>query len=147
MMDDALLLSTSREGLLSKIKIGYEFCRSHGLIINNSKTKVMVVNGSSQDKEPMACEDNVINYYDHCIYLGSPVTDEVNVKMCHTLKFMSFVLRNDDVVFTVKKKILDAAVPSTLLYGCESCITGGTKPIENQYKSEGPLTMMCACWS
>ena len=57
-----------------------------------------------------------------------------NNKMCHALKFISFVNRNNDVPFIVKKKIFDAAVTSSLLYGCESWLAGDIKPVEKQYK-------------
>ena len=76
MMDDTILLSTSREGMLNKIKILYEFCSMYGMIVNNSKTKFMVVNGSQMDKEPLVYNHNIINYVNQYIYLGSPFTDD-----------------------------------------------------------------------
>ena len=68
------------------------------------------------------------------MYLGSPFTDDgspstgirstANNKICHTLKFISFVNRNNYVPFTIKKKIFDAAVTSSLLYRCKSWLSG-----------------------
>ena len=69
MMDDTILLSTSREGMLNKIKILYEYCSMYGMIVNNSKTKFMVVNGSHMDKEPFVYNHNAINYVNQYIYI------------------------------------------------------------------------------
>ena len=44
MMDDTVILSTTREGRINKIQIMHEFCRSYVMIVNNSKTKFMVLN-------------------------------------------------------------------------------------------------------
>ena len=114
------------------------------MVVNNDKAKFMVVNGNNSDKEPLYYYGNLINYCKSYIYLGSPFTDDgspssaikihASNKMCHALKFISFVTKNNDIPFVVKKKIFDAALISTLLYGCESWLKGDLKPIERQYK-------------
>ena len=144
LMDDTILLSTTKDGMINKLKIMHDFCDSYGMILNNGKTKFMVVNGNDNDKEPLVYYDKVINYCKHYIYLGSPFTDDgspssaikmhATIKMCHTLKFISFINKNNDIPFVVKKKIFDAALMSTLLYGCESWLNGNLQPIEKQYK-------------
>ena len=144
MMDDTILLSTTKEGMKNKIKIMYDFCDSYGMSVNNNKTKFMVVNGSSEDMESIIYNNNTINYCKQYIYLGSPFTDDgnpstaikiqANNKMCHALKFISFVNKNNDVPFIIKKKIFDAALMSAMLYGCESWLNGDLKPIEKLYK-------------
>ena len=64
MMDDTILLSTTKEGLERKIQILFEFCHSYGMIINSEKTKFMVVNGSDMDREPIICNENdTLNSY------------------------------------------------------------------------------------
>ena len=144
MMDDTVLLSTTKQGMEYKIGILYEFCNSHGMIVNDSKTKFMVINGTREDKEPMVFNSDVISYSNQYIYLGSPFTDDGSPstaikrhavsKMCHTLKFISFINRNNDVPFIIKRKIFDAAIMSTMLYACESWLNGNIKSIEKQYK-------------
>ncbi len=101
MMDDTIILATTRDAMKTKIKILCDFCNSHGMIINNSKTKFMVINGNKEDKEPLVCNSDTISYCNHYIYLGSPFTDDgspstaikmhANSKMCHSLKYVSFV--------------------------------------------------------
>lgn len=144
MMDDTVLLSTTREGMIKKIDILYDFCSSHGMVVNSSKTKFMVVNGNNEDRKAILCNNNRIDYCTSYIYLGSPFADDgsastaiklhANKKMCHVLKFSSFVNRNNDVPFSIKKKVFDAAVTTSVLYGCESWLNCDIKPVEKQYK-------------
>ena len=145
LMDDTILLSTTKIGMKRKLEILYDFCDTYGMIINSDKTKFMVVNGNDEDREPIVQNNNaVIHYCNQYIYLGSPFTDDgsattaikihASSKMCHTLKYVSFVGKNNDVPFIVKRKVFDAALMSTLLYGCESWLDGNLKPVEKQYK-------------
>ena len=144
MMDDTVLLSTTREGMIRKIEILHDFCSSHGMVVNNDKTKFMVVNGNTEDKEMILCHDMRVSYCTSYIYLGSPFTDDglastavklhANKKMCHVLKFISFVNRNNDVPFYIKRKVFDACVTTSVLYGCESWLSCDLKPIEKLYK-------------
>ena len=48
MMDDTVLLSTTKQGMKDKIKILNDYCNSYGMTINYSKTKFMVVNGDKK---------------------------------------------------------------------------------------------------
>ena len=76
MMDDTVLLSTTKQGMKDKIKILNDYCNSYGMTINYSKTKFMVVNGDKEDKEPILYNKVIINYSKQYIYLGSPFTDD-----------------------------------------------------------------------
>ena len=60
------------------------------------------------------------------MYLGSPFTADGSVstaikihaenKMCHVLKFVAFVNKNNNAPFYVKIKVFQGALMSTLLY-------------------------------
>ena len=39
LMDDTVLLSTSREGMISKVKLLQSFCSEHCMVISEAKTK------------------------------------------------------------------------------------------------------------
>ena len=81
LMDDTVLLATSREKMMNKVKLLQSFCNSHGMIINEAKTKIFVINGGEGDAEPLPVDGLVI---DHCfsyVYLGSPFTSDGSV-MC-----------------------------------------------------------------
>ena len=82
----------------------------------------------------------------HCsmyIYLGSPFTSDGSVssalrahakmKLSHIIKFVAFVKRNNDVPYIVKRRVFDAALMSTLLYGCESWLGADLKPVIKLY--------------
>jgi hypothetical protein len=49
MMDDTVLLSTSRDRAEEKILILREFCEESRMILNATKTKFMVIRGSNED--------------------------------------------------------------------------------------------------
>ncbi len=111
LMDDTVLLSTSRENMLYKIKLLNRFCASHGMEINESKTNFFVINGTDEDREAMHVDDVSVSVCEHYTYLGSPFTADGSTttaiklhaqnKMCHALKFVSFINKNNAVPFYV----------------------------------------------
>lgn len=64
------------------------------------------------------------------MYLGSTITQDGKVqsaikehcdaKAKHGLKFQSFVAKNNDFPFCIKRQVLDAALLSSIFYGCEA---------------------------
>ncbi len=54
-------------------------------------------------------------------------------KICHILKFISFVKKNNDVPFYVKRRAFDAALMSSVLYGSELWLGGDLKPMNKLY--------------
>ena len=65
--------------------------------------------------------------------ISSAIASHARCKTVHVLKFVSFLQKNRDVPFYVKKRVFEAAVMSTMLYGCESWLEGNVKPIEKLY--------------
>ena len=51
LMDDTVLLSTSRANLLRKVEVLDQFCRDYGMTVNNDKTKFFVINGEDGDAD------------------------------------------------------------------------------------------------
>lgn len=143
LMDDTVLLSTSREGMISKIRILKEYCTEHGMIINVLKTKFFVISGTEGDAGPLCVDGLTIEPCTSYIYLGSPFTSDGSVssavqchaknKLSHVLKFVSFVNKNNDTPFIVKRRVFEAALMSGILYGCESWIGADLKPIVKLY--------------
>lgn len=74
------------------------------------------------------------------VYLGSPFTADGSVsssvrahadaKMPHVIKFVSFLNKNNDIPFRVKKRVFEACLVSTILYGCESWLNADLRPIK-----------------
>ncbi len=53
--------------------------------------------------------------------------------MCHILKFASFVKKNRDTLFYIKRRLFKAVLMSTVLYRCESRLNGDLKPAVKLY--------------
>lgn len=143
LMDDTVLLSTSRQNMMKKVEILNSFCHDYGMVVNNSKTKFFVINGDDGDTEPMVVGELMIEHCSSYVYLGSPFTSDGSVssavrvhgknKLCHVLKYVSFVTKNNDVPFIVKRRVLEAALMSSLMYGCESWLCADIKPVMKLY--------------
>ena len=56
-------------------------------------------------------------------------------KFANVLKFVSFTNKNSLFPFTVKKTVLDAAVLTSIFYGCESWLTNNLKSATTTYMS------------
>lgn len=90
-----------------------QYCYEYNVKVNLAKTKFFVVSGAVADRESIIVDDLVVHWCDMYIYLGSPFTPEGSVssavkaqaerKMKDINKFISFVKKNNDVPFLVKK--------------------------------------------
>lgn len=118
-------------------------CTSYGMKINQSKTKFFVICGSLCDRESLRLDGLVVEPCKQYVYLGSPfmcdrsassaVKAHARTKMSHVNKFVSFLKKNNDVPFIVKRRIFDAALMSSLLYGCESWLNADLRPVTKLY--------------
>lgn len=143
LMDDAVVLATSREMCLRKFKVVCEFCNESGMLINKKKTKFFVINGQQDDKQCFSSDGITVEYAAQYLYLGAWFDDSASMKMVLKLhetaseaivnKFAIFCASNTLMPFVFKKKVFDAAVTSALLYGSESWLTNQVKTIEKQY--------------
>ena len=143
LMDDAMILSTSRKGCLAKLKTVQNFCDEYGMVLNQKKTQFMVVNGSGQDKTPLPHNEGIIQYTDHYVYLGAHFVDngkmtsviKYQAESCrkHVHKFSAFLQKNTNMPFTLKLKVFHAALMSSMLYGCESWLCDNLKSVNQHY--------------
>ena len=112
LMDDTILLATSRERCIEKLGILCEFCSRSGMVINApSKTKFMVINGNVKDREPLVYGNIVVQNCDSYIYLGAVFTQDGSTetslsehllsKQPHVLKFNAFITKNVDFPFWI----------------------------------------------
>ena len=143
LMDDTVLLSTNRANLLGKVEILDEFCREYGMTVNNDKTKFFVINGEDGDADTIHVNNLAIEHCSGYNYLGSSFTNDGSVssavkahstaKLCHVLKYVSFVTKNNDLPFIVKRRVFEAALMSAVLYGCESWVNADYRPVIKLY--------------
>ena len=145
LMDDTALLATSRETLLKRYDALVRFCEEYDMVINEDKTKFMVINGNRVDRESFHKGGLIINHVDSYIYLGSPfsangsiltdIQEHANLKQKHANKFNTFCFKNQSMPFVFKKTVFDAVLTTKLIYGCESWFTKDYKSIEVSYMS------------
>ncbi len=143
LMDDTVRLSTLMNGMTRNLSLLKHFCNNYGMAVNNKKTTFFDVNVAVERSEPFITVGMTVNLCDKYTYLGSVFTSDGSIstaivahaqsKMCHVLKYVSFVKKNADAPFSVKKRIFEAALMSTLLYGCESWLDANLKPMEILY--------------
>ena len=130
LMDDSVLLATSRERAIEKLKIMTEFCDQYGMEMNCSKTKFMVINGSECDRIDINIDGENISHCSKYTYLGAVIHEEISFKQFideHTemknknlLKFYSFLNKNGDLPYKMKCRVLEACLLSSVVYSCES---------------------------
>ena len=143
LMDDTILLSTTREGCIDKLGILTDFCNRSGMEINQSKTNFMVINGSDADRSAITVPNLTVENCPSYTYLGvvftqdgkvdSSVKQHILSKQKHVAKFAAFVAKNIDFPFWIKRRVMDAALMTSVLYGCESWIGRGINAAQSAY--------------
>lgn len=143
LMDDTVLLATTRERMTHKLSLLKSFCDDYGMKVNELKTKFFVVGGSAEDMQPLRVAGLEVQHCRQYTYLGATFTADgsvhqavrvhANTKAAHVAKFVSFIKKNNDVPFIIKKRVFDAALMSAVLYGCESWLNADLRPISKIY--------------
>ena len=145
LMDDTVIFASSRERLILKLNILDKYCQTHGMQMNESKTKFMVINGSGSDMLPIKLTDITVKICQFYMYLGSIFTADGSTdaslrahardKKSHLNKLLIFLAKNCDMPVVVKRKVFEAAFNSAILYGAECWLNADLKPMESIYIS------------
>ena len=143
LMDDTVILATSRERCEAKLRVVIQYCQEFGMIINTKKTQFFVINGNKDDMIPLEIDRTKVCYTHQYLYLGAWFTDSGKITDSIALheksnqatinKFAIFCAANRTMPFSYKKLVFDAAVTSSLLYSAESWLTNNIKSIEKHY--------------
>ncbi|KAF0310442.1 4-hydroxybenzoate polyprenyltransferase, mitochondrial [Amphibalanus amphitrite] len=97
----------------------------------------------TRDTEPLVVHNIAIQHTRSYVYLGSPisnasihkqVSEQMELKQCQVRKFRSFLRKNNEAPFTVKKAVWDSALNASILYSCETWMTGSLKPVDQMYQ-------------
>ena len=137
LMDDTVIFATSRESLCRKLDILVRWCNNSGMEINEDITKFMAFNCPPTDREDILLILNSGNVsVSHCLeytYLGAIFTSDGKIDSSvkkHAVsrsncinKFIRFLDKNKNAPYLVKKRVFDACVMSSLLYGCEAWLS------------------------
>ena len=123
--DDLVLLSTSENGLQSNIDRVNTFCKSWGLAINISKSKIMVFSKSgrvSKDKFMYNLGGDEIEYVNNYKYLGVNLSNSGKFSVAEK----NLSLKANRALFAIKQSIFDKDLkPSAILSIFDSLV----KPI------------------
>lgn len=140
LMDDTVILATSRDAMSIKLALLMEATKQTDMSIHPIKSKYFAIN--TLDQEPFVIDDVVISYQDVYTYLGTPISNSsmqkqvaqhAGSKQSHVRKFASFLARNCDAPFVVKRAVWESCLSSSILYSCESWMVNNVTPIHTQY--------------
>jgi hypothetical protein len=140
-MDDTIVVATSRERMSEKLAVLKQAADDIGMVIHPSKSRFMCVN--TQDHNSFMLDNIEISHTHSYIYLGTPISptslkqveDHINSKIGHVFKFTSFLMKNSDAPFSIKRTVWDSALKSSLFYSCETWLTEDLKCAESVYMS------------
>ena len=145
LMDDTVIFATRRRKFEEKLNIFWEYCDTHGMLVNIDKTKFMVICGDDHGNLPIDMHNNHIQHCDGYVYLGTIFTSNGSLKSSfekqtkekekHLHKLVMFLNTNRDFPFCVKSKVVEAAFNDAILYGCESWIGVSCQVVEKLYIS------------
>ena len=115
------------------------------MVINEDKTEFMVINPINEDD--MTSIDIGPVTVKHCksyTYLGviftaegtlsSMLKEHAKSRQKQLNKLTIFLHANSDAPYSVKKKVVDAAFSTSLLYGCEAWLVAKPREIEVMYR-------------
>lgn len=113
------------------------------MVINEKKTKLMVINGDELDRLPIPVGDVMVDHTESYVYLGAVITEDGSTassiiehakeKEKNLNKLSIFLASNYEAPFYVKRKVFSAAFSASIFYGMESWIGVAAKPIESLY--------------
>ena len=111
LMDDTIILATSRERLEEKVQ-KKKYCKEYGMVVNEKKTKLMVIHGDDEDRRTIHMGNVAIKHTDSYVYLGSIITADGSTatsivkhaaeKEKNLNKLLIFLAANYDAPFYVK---------------------------------------------
>lgn len=111
--------------------------------VDKSKTDIFVIHSNRENNENMHIDGLVVERCAQYVYLGSPFTADgsvsssvrvhADVKRPHVIKFVSFLNKNNDIPFRIeKKRVFEACLMSTILYGSESWLNADQRLIKKK---------------
>jgi hypothetical protein len=142
LMDDTVLLATSRTAMMQKLRLLHASASNIGMLIHPGKSRYLVVN--SDDREPFMDEDIQIKHCSQYMYLGAlistgntvtQVEKHLKFKQGNIYTYQSFIHRNQNAPYSVKRTVLLRALQPALLHSCESWLTSDVRCIDTAINS------------
>ena len=140
LMDDTVVLATSRQAMERKLFLLKQKADDIGMLFHPTKCQYMSIN--DPDTTPITLGDVTICRTSSYTYLGAIISDctvsqqvknHVNAKKSHSRKYTSFLAKNSDAPYSIKHKVLTAAINAALFYSCETWLTSDLRAVESMY--------------
>ncbi len=102
------------------------------------------------DHEPFIVGDSIISYTFEYIYVGSPISNatiahqvksHIKLKQSHVRIFTSFVSKDVDAPYKVKKVVWERALKGSIFYSCESWMYENLKSASQPYLTTQTLLL------
>ena len=140
-MDDTVLMSTTKAGIENKFKMLENELKLLNMKCHPAKCKLLTVNPRGEAN--ISIDGVTVCHTNSYMYLGTPITnslkqdiqEHIDSKKSHEQKFYSFLSKNLDAPFHIKKTVWEACFSTTYLYGCQSWLSNGLKCISKPYMS------------
>ncbi|XP_068246515.1 uncharacterized protein [Palaemon carinicauda] len=142
LMDDTVLVSTTELGIRWKFQNVLKYCKEYNMKVNNKKTKLMCIN--VKDLNPLVFNEITVEVCDKYTYLGNQimnapmdkqVEEHIKTHSKSLRKFQSFLSKNNDAPFSVKRKVWPAGLNSSIFYDSETWMSYNLKAASNAYLS------------
>ena len=129
--DDTVIISTQENLFIQKCNIMLQYFSENKLKLNLGKSGYMVItNDSKIRKNKLEINNGYLKYKNVMKYLGIQINDSGNIKKDADLfvndkrgeictKFTTFCAYNYLAPLSIKLKVLNACLLSSILYGCE----------------------------
>jgi hypothetical protein len=100
------------------------------------------VNCNPAENEQIIIDDVTLSHTNEYIYLGTPISNtptsrqvlaHIQNKEAQAFKFSSFLRKNSDAPFNVKKAVWNSALMSSILYCCESWLVSDFRTVERLF--------------
>lgn len=141
--DDIILLSTSAEGLQSKLDILEKYCNDWCLMVNPNKTKILVFNKAGRHiRHKFRYKEYELDCVQHCKYLGVYFSASGTFSFAQNELYKKglkayFKLQKDFLSHNPNPKtsihVFDHTIKPILLYGCE--IWGSFNPLTAKFRN------------
>ena len=128
--DDTVLIADSEDKLQRLVQELVQSSGEHGLKLNTSKTKVMVISKGNEDaRTNISVSGEVLEQVSRYKYLGSVVTqdgrcvDEIKSRIAiakSAFNRIKSLVTNRSISVSLRKRFIKSYVWSTLMYGCEA---------------------------
>ena len=126
--EDLTLVTISRSELIKKLEILLKYCKLNKIVIEHSKCKFIVINGTDEDKDSIPFDSKTLVSCEQLDILGGFISDNleqdlkkhIKNRYKNVIKYYNWLKNHRYAPLMVKLKIIEACVMSNVLYGCET---------------------------